>query len=454
MFKSITYWLKSLAAEFPKENFLSFHDVAVLIFFVVLALFYPILYSLIYNTETLHNVPVVVVDDSRSALSREFTRDLEATSEIRVEYYAPTIAEARTILNNKDAYAIIHFPSEFSKEVNRGRQGHVIAYCDMSVLMRYKQVLSAMSNVQQHMCGELQSKKVKAAGLSIDTEVGATAANSSSTIIESRQVPIGNTGMGIASAILPAILVLVLQQGMLLGICTLRGGSRERRIRHQGFDPYEVKAPVVATLWGKTFAYLLIYLLPTIYVLFIVPKFFSFPQNGDPVQILMFILPMLIATSFMGQSLQVLVNERESTFLVLVVTSVIFIFLSGISWPRHAMGPLWISIGNMLPSTWACNGYILMQTDGATLGEVAHHYKMLWVLVALYFGIALLIEKFVCRPRFRRMQYYASKDPNALLREELRRNGSDIVDEDNDLDPHRLDISFKRLRAREKDGNW
>ena len=452
MIKGITYWLKSLAAVFTKEIFLSFHDVAVIIFFVVLALFYPILYSLIYNTETLHDVPVVVVDDSRTALSREFTRDLDATPEVRIAYYATTIAEARVLLNKKDAYAIVHFPSEFSKEVNSGRQGHVVAYCDMSVLMRYKQVLSAMSNVQQHMCAQLQTQKVRATGLSVDIEVAATAANANTSIIESKQVPIGNTGMGIASAILPATLVLVLQQGMLLGICTLRGGSRERRLRHQGFDPYEVKAPVVATLWGKTFAYLLIYLLPTIYALLIVPQFFSFPQNGNPVQIIMFILPMLIAASFMGQSLQVLVNERESTFLVLVFTSVIFIFLSGISWPRHAMGPLWVSIGNMLPSTWACNGYILMQTDGATLGEVAHHYKMLWVLAGIYFVVAMLIEKFVCRPRYRRMQYYASKDPDILLREELRRNGSDRVD--NDLDPHRLDISLRRLRAREKEANW
>lgn len=418
MVNRLKYWFQGLAKVFAKELYLSFHDVGVIIFFVVLGFVYPILYALIYNTETLHNVPVVVVDESRSQLSREFTRALDATSEVKVMDYSPSIPEAREQMMKKNAYAIIYFPRDFSHAVMRGEQGHVSMYCDMSVLMRYKQVLSAMTGVQQAMCGKLQQEKIAGIGI-VNLE--------KSTIIDSRQVPLGNTGMGIASAILPAILVLVLQQSMLLGICMLRGGSRERRLRHKGVDPHDVGAPVGATMWGKTFAYLLIYLIPTIFVLLIVPKFFDFPQNGNSMEILLFILPMFLAVSFMGQSLQVLVNERESTFLVLVFTSVIFIFLSGISWPRHAMGPLWVSIGNMIPSTWGVNGYILMHTNGASLSQVSHYYYMLWLLAGIYFVIAYVIERFVCRPRYRRMQYYASKDPDALLREELRRNGSDKV---------------------------
>ncbi len=404
-------WFGDILRVSRKEFYLSFHDVGVIVFFVLLAFAYPVLYALIYNPEVANDVKVVVVDDDRSELSRAFTRSLDATSEAHVIGYAANMEEAREAVNEKECFGIVYFPEGFSANAERGQQGDVVLYADMSLLMRYKQLLTAMTDVQQAYCSRIMTAKLPAA------------AGGGGTIIESREVPIGNTGRGIASAVLPAVLILVLQQSLLLGIGMLRGGSRERRLKNGGIDPHDVGGAVGATILGKTVTYLIIYLLPSIYVLFIVPIMFSYPQNGNPIEILVFLLPFMLCASFMGQSLQVFVNERESTFLVLVFTSVIFIFLSGISWPRYAMGGLWYSIGNAIPSTWAANGYILMMTDGASFAQVKHHYFMLWGLAVAYFIIAYCVERFICRPRYRRMRYYDAKSPGSLLREEARRNG-------------------------------
>ena len=45
-------------------------DEGVLIFFILVPLLYPLLYSWIYNNEVVRDVPVVVVDDCHSPLSR------------------------------------------------------------------------------------------------------------------------------------------------------------------------------------------------------------------------------------------------------------------------------------------------------------------------------------------------------------------------------------------------
>ena len=50
---------------------------------------------------------------------------------------------------------------------------------------------------------------------------------------------------------------------------------------------------------------------------------------------------------------------------------------------------------------------------------------MLWVLVAVYFVIACCVERFLLRPRYRRMAVYEAMEPGSLLREEYRRNGVD-----------------------------
>lgn len=54
-------------------------DEGVLIFFIVVPLVYPLLYSWIYNNEVVREVPVCVVDHSHSHLSRQFIRMCDAS---------------------------------------------------------------------------------------------------------------------------------------------------------------------------------------------------------------------------------------------------------------------------------------------------------------------------------------------------------------------------------------
>lgn len=412
----LSRWLQDIFLVWKREFWLAFHDEGVIIFFLVLCLVYPILYALIYNTELPRDVAVVVIDDDRSADSRQFIRSLDATPEVWVKQYVSSMDEARRCLNEKQCYGIIHLSNGFGNKIHRLEQTYVELYCDMSAMFRYKQILTAATNVQLETNALLQHERLNM--LPINVSPGT---------IGNEQVALGNTGMGLASAVLPAIFILVLQQSMLLGICMLHGGSRERRLHNRGADPLEIPAGVGASILGKTLCYWMIYIIPTMYTLFIAPKFFDFPQVGDLRDILVLALPFLLASAFMGQALKVFANDRESTFIALVFTSVIFVFLSGISWPRASMSPLWLIAGNFVPSTWAVNAYVQMQTNGATLHQQATPYVMLWVLTGVMFVLAYVVEKFLCRKRYRRMRHYAKRDPLALIREEYRRQAIDVL---------------------------
>lgn len=412
----VVRWLYDLFRVWKREVWFSFHDEGVIIFFLVLCLVYPVLYALIYNTETARDVAVVVVDDDRSPDSRQFVRALDATPEVCVVQYAASLDEARHLLALKQCYGIVRFAGGYGRTIHRGEQAHVEVYCDMGLMFRYKQILIGVTNVQQALNAQMLQQRLSVVPVNI-----------SSGTIRNEQVPLGNTGMGLASAVLPAIFILVLQQSMLLGICMLHGGSRERRLHNQGVDPLEIPAGVAATILGKSLCYWMIYILPTIYTLFIAPKFFDFPQVGNLRDILVLVLPFLLATSFMGQALKIFANDRESTFIAMVFTSVIFVFLSGISWPRCSMSPLWLVVGNFVPSTWAVNAYVQMQSNGATLAQQSTAYWMLWVLTGVMFVLAYVVERFICRRRYRRMQHYAKRDPMALIREEYRRQAIDVL---------------------------
>ena len=71
IFRKAYDYLQDLCFVWYKEVLNMAKDEGVIIFFFVVPLVYPLLYSWVYNNEQVHEVPVVVVDMSHSSLSRQ-----------------------------------------------------------------------------------------------------------------------------------------------------------------------------------------------------------------------------------------------------------------------------------------------------------------------------------------------------------------------------------------------
>ena len=103
----------------------TFRDQGMLIFFVLVPLVYPLIYSFIYTNETLRDVPAVVVDNSRTALSRDYLRRVDATPEVSIVSHCADMEEAKLALRERKAYGIIYLPASFSDDIAQGRQTQV-----------------------------------------------------------------------------------------------------------------------------------------------------------------------------------------------------------------------------------------------------------------------------------------------------------------------------------------
>ena len=80
----IAQGINDLFYIWKREFQTTFRDQGVLIFFILVPLGYPLLYSFIYDNEVVREVPAVVVDDSHSSLSREYLRKVDATPDIQI----------------------------------------------------------------------------------------------------------------------------------------------------------------------------------------------------------------------------------------------------------------------------------------------------------------------------------------------------------------------------------
>ncbi|MDE5688912.1 MAG: ABC transporter permease [Paramuribaculum sp.] len=381
----IRYWFASLLRVWVREFRLVFGDAGVILFFFALPLIYPVVYTLIYNPEVIRDLPVAVVDHSRTAESRHLARMIDATDALEVYQYCPDIPAARRLSNEKKVFGIVEIPSDYARKIGRGEQAQITYYADVSLLLRYRSALGALTDIQIELGNQIRGQKVESAGLVLQSMDGVP--------VNSESVFIGDPTQGFASFIIPGIIVLILQQSMILGITMIAGGVSERRRRNRGYDPLAIEAPASAALIGKTLCYLVCYIPMTLYVLHLVPLMFSLPHVGNVWQYLVFIMPMLIATAMLGQCLGVFVTEREASMLVVVFTSVVFLFLSGLTWPRYAMSPFWTLVGDFIPATWGVEGFIRLSCNGASLADEATPYKMLWMLSAIYFVVAWVLRR-------------------------------------------------------------
>ncbi len=382
-FNSILSWFSTLFKVWRREFRLVFSDEGVMLFFFFLTLAYPIVYTLIYNTETVRDIPIIVVDNSRSEASRELVRMVDATEAIDIYDYADNLQNAHLYLNEHKAFGVLEIPYDYAKKIGRGEQSVTTFYSDMSLLLRYRAFLLALTSVQLALDSDIQQSHIDNMGLS-DQPIG-------DIPIKSEEVFLGVTNDGFASFVIPGILVLIIQQSLILGVTMLAAGSRERRRKNGGIDPLAIQAGAFTTIIGKAFCYVLLYIPICLYALHIVPEIFSLPHIGNTWEYLIFILPMLFAASFLGITLSVFVTERESSMLVVVFSSVAFLFLSGLTWPRYAMNDFWTLTGNLIPSTWGIEGFIRMNTNGSLLAEQQHAYTMLWILAGIYMFTAYLI---------------------------------------------------------------
>lgn len=107
-----------------------------------------------------HEAKMVVVDQSDSYLSREFTRRMNATPDVEVVAVRADMEEAKRMLDRKEAYGILYFPAEFSKDLHTGKQTTVPLYCDMSSLLFYKAFLLAATEVSLDLGKEIRMHSV------------------------------------------------------------------------------------------------------------------------------------------------------------------------------------------------------------------------------------------------------------------------------------------------------
>ena len=383
IFHKILRWLDDLAYVWRIELRQVLRDEGVLLFCIVVPIVYPLLYSWVYNNENIHEVPVAVVDQSHSQLSRQFIRMCDASPDVHVAYYAVDLDDAQSLVSRQIVKGIYLIPEDFATRVNRLEQATVSVYCDMALMLTYKAIYQTAMAVSQKMGAGIQTKL---AGKYTKRE---EVINASPLDVE--EVAMFNPQAGYGTAILPAVLILIIQQTLALGIGLAAGTARERN-RYGDLVPIHPSYGGVGRIVsGKALCYLMVYAVMSTYLVLVVPKFFSFIHIAAWQDLLLMMIPYVLACVFFGLTVSCLVRYRENVILLMVFVSLPLLFLTGVSWPQSSIPGYLQGVSWLFPSTFGVRAYLRLNTMGATLGDITLEMRCLWIQVAAYLGTACLV---------------------------------------------------------------
>lgn len=390
MNKITTFW-EDTAKVWLHEMRDMFKDEGALLFVILLPLAYPLLYSWIYNNEVVREVPVAVVDNSHSQTSREFVRHVDASPDVRVAAWSNNLEEASRLVARQEVYGIILLPEDFDRQLGRLQQAHVSVYCNMGLMLTYKAIFQTCSAVAADMNSHIQ---IALSGNPTTREDQLT-----THPMQVSDVPIFNNTGGYGNFILPGVLVLIIQQVMLLGIGIAYGTSYEKRRFSRLTPMYERRFGLARIMIGRTMGFFVLFLLIAAWVLLAVPRMFHFVQMLHFSDFLLFVVPYLLACVFFATTFSFFIRQRENVMLLVVFTSVPFLFMSGVSWPKSNIPEVWQWFSWLFPSTFGIQGFIKMNTMGGVFGDIIPEIKGLWIQTVIYGVFATLVTRWQVKKR-------------------------------------------------------
>ena len=353
---------------------------------------YGLLYNYMYAPDVVRNVPVVVVDNSKTELSREYIRLLNATPQVDVIATGEDYPQAQELMKMDEAAGILYLPYDFTDRVSRGDESVFIMYETTNAFLNYLAMQEASAGSMLALNDRYRPEMV------VFLPSQAAAQLSVAKPINVAGTALYNYTEGYGTYLIPAVLIVIMFQTLLMVIGMVSGEERQFKLL-QVYRPTFGQAGRLVI--GKTFVYMMLYAVFSLFLLGLIPLIFDLPDIGNVWNIIRLLIPFLMATSFFGLTASVIFTDSDAPLLMIAFFSVGLIFLSGVSYPLELMPWYWKLSHFLIPAAPATLAYVKLNSMGASMAEIHTEYVTLWVQCAVYFVLACWAYRYNIRKSFR-----------------------------------------------------
>lgn len=358
-------------------------------FFYMLSLGLPILsflfFILLFRTGVPRDMPVAVLDQDNSPLSRRLTRMIDATPSARVVYQITDMKEGERMMKQGKIDAIIQIPSGLEKNVYSNTQARVMAYINGLNLTKNGLLNKDILTVATTFSSGIQLQTLMKKGLS-ETE----AYNQMMPIYFEKHIlfnPYTNYSYYLLPSFLPLMLMLfaLLTAVFTIGV-ELKNSTASEWLAASG-------GHTSAALAGKLAPYTVIFFVLCLLMDTLLFKYVGVPLNGSVSMLLVSGLFFVLASQGIGAFIVILLSNLRLGLSIGGGYSVLSFTFSGLTFPFLAMDLPVRIVGYLFPMTYYMDLFIDQGMRGAPTADSAIYLVGLAAFLLLPWTVILRLRK-------------------------------------------------------------
>ena len=367
--------MKGILDQYMKTFHLILQDKGAMLLLFGAGLVYSLFYPYPYSYEQVESVPTLVIDQDNSYSSRTLTRLLKAAPNLNVIETDNDTHLISKRLWQGDIMAMVIIPRNFNNDLLAGRAPTVQLASHGGYLLAGSKALASASQATLTMGAVISLQKIQSMG------VPGQAALDSLQPLSLNSRSLFNTNDGYGHSIVPAVMVVIIQQTLLIGVTLLLGRLSELRQVPTGAQAY----------FGMLLVFFTIALINTLYFFLVATRFQEYSQIANTGTLLAFSGVFSICISAFALLISQAFKTRERGLQMLLITSVPMLFMSGYSWPAESLPDTLYYLRWLLPTTSGIHGFVSINQLGASMAEVRQEFLTLCALAALFISAGLVL---------------------------------------------------------------
>lgn len=328
-----------------------------------------------------HDLPIAVVDQDRSTLSRQIVRMVDATPEVAVAERAATLADARTLLVDGKVYAVVLIPANTDRDVLAGRRPEVVLFYNNQYMTPGSMVARSVGNALGTVSAGISVQARVSRGADVDSATAAVAP------IPVRQSSLFNPSNEYVEFLLAAVIPTVLQ----IFICASAAlsFSRDRNGVAGLGRSMKLGGTLMKTAAGKFLPYTLAYLIVLWGSDLLLFGLMGIGSGGSIAYHAAYGILFVVASQMLGASAALIARNTVTALAAVGVIAGPAFGFTGITFPRLSMNNFAAIWADVLPVTH----YLELRTDNIVRGapiELSMH-ALLWLAgLAFVYGTTAL----------------------------------------------------------------
>lgn len=347
---------------------------------------YGWMYNYMYAPNVVREIPIEVVDECTTDLSRRYIMMLDATPQVRVVANHLGWISAKESMRSNRIEGIVYIPADFDIRIGRGEESVISIYSTTKAFLFYAGIQEAASNVLLALNEDIRPQQM----IFLPSDDVQDIVETSSIQIIGRTLY--NITDGYGTYLIPAVLIIIIFQTMMMVISMLCGKEYEQHMQtvYPLVDKNLSWTNMICLVLGKGMVYVGLYVLFSIFLLGFLPLAFGLPHEAGWWEMIVLMIPYLWSTCFFSLACSFFFKDSDSPLLLIAFFSVGLIFLSGISYPLELMPWGWKVIHHCLPATVGTLAYVKLNSMNAGLVGIFPQWITLWIQGIVYLAFACM----------------------------------------------------------------